>query len=52
MNDNGVVGELRAINGEKMTKYVSLEIKNRACKERKCTYIEIDNQVLSIVRFR
>jgi hypothetical protein len=24
MNDNGVVGELRAINGEKRTKYVSL----------------------------
>jgi hypothetical protein len=24
MNDDGVVGELRAINGEKRTKYVSL----------------------------
>jgi hypothetical protein len=24
MNDNGVVGELREINGEKRTKYVSL----------------------------
>jgi hypothetical protein len=24
MNDNGVVGELRAINGEKRTKYVNL----------------------------
>jgi hypothetical protein len=29
-NDDGVVGELRAINGEKRTKYVSLKIKNRA----------------------
>jgi hypothetical protein len=32
MNDNGVVGELRAINGGKRTKYVSLY---RAWKERK-----------------
>jgi hypothetical protein len=35
MNDNGVVGELRAINGEKRTKYASLWIKNRARKDRK-----------------
>jgi hypothetical protein len=25
MNDNGVVGELRAINGENRTKYVSID---------------------------
>jgi hypothetical protein len=30
MNDNGVVGELSAIKGEKSTKYVSLWMKNRA----------------------
>jgi hypothetical protein len=30
MNDDGVVGELRAINGEERTKYLSLSIKNRA----------------------
>jgi hypothetical protein len=30
MHDNVVVGELRAINGGKRTKYVSLQMKNRA----------------------
>jgi hypothetical protein len=35
MNDNGVVCELKTVNGEQRTRYVSFKIQNRACNKRK-----------------